>query len=105
MSALPSGPITQAQLTAAGYVVVEGAGSRFQIWAGTRPDLTAAMLAWDSVSGRRKFVADVNLHVVLTILGIAAVVSDLISAIPNATVSSATKAALRGDLLAALMDD
>jgi hypothetical protein len=101
--------VTLQQLQANGFSLVYGTGERIQVWTGmdTRPGAGGAgvNIAWDSVSGRQKFLDDVSYKAMVPLFAVLAVLHDLITALPNATVALATKNALKAQLLAALDED
>ena len=101
---------TEPELIGAGFVRVFGTGQRVQVWSGPDPRQSAppnagVNIVWDSVSGRRKVIVDGSFRTWVPLVGIAFVLNDLITAIPNATVPAITKNALKTDLLAAFMED
>ena len=102
--------VTQQQLEAAGFLVVAGAGERFQLWAGpdVRPGMTGhgVTVFWDSVTGRRKAINLGDQQDVYRAIGaIAVILGELIAAIPNAVIPGATRQQMGTDLLSGLKDD
>lgn len=100
-------PFTQQQLEASGYSLVMGAGHRVQIWTGADANGEGVMVAWDSVTGRRRRLPDVGsspLELMRALLAICVVLDELlqVSAWPA---SAAGRNALRKVLGDALQGD
>lgn len=100
--------VTLADLQNRNFTLVMGQGDRVQLWTGValNPTHDSVMLWWDSVSNRAYRVPDGagDLTAMKSVISIALVVNDVITALPGAVMDQATKASLRQVLLSAVTD-
>ena len=104
MSTLNSGPVTQAELVAAGYTLTDGSGERVQLWTGTFDDGLCALISWDSTTLRKITIPD-NLSRVAIYRGLLALGLVLNDAIQASSMGAGAKAAAQTQILNALRVD
>lgn len=102
--------VTLQQLQQKGFALVGGVSTpsdRVQLWTGAAADGSCVMAWWDSISGRvfQAHQSGANSYAVLKgLVTLAAVMNDVIVAIPVNVLDATTKTALRTALLAAVTD-
>lgn len=102
--------VTLQQLQNKGFTLVAGVSApsdRVQLWTGAAADGSAVMVWWDSVSGRVFQAIDNNQGPLLVLKGLvtlAAILNDVIVAIPVNVIDAPAKLALRTAILAGITD-